>query len=59
MPAGKAGREVRVKLACLSLPCLFPPTLQYWGDWGAFKILRGADECGIEDQISGAQRARL
>jgi len=25
---------------------------QYWGDWGAFKILRGADECGIEDQIS-------
>jgi cathepsin B len=24
---------------------------EYWGDWGSFKILRGSDECGIEDQL--------
>jgi len=23
-----------------------------WGDNGYFKILRGVDECGIEDEIS-------
>ncbi len=24
-----------------------------WGDGGTFKILRGSDECGIEDDVSG------
>jgi len=24
-----------------------------WGDNGFFKILRGSDECGIEDDVSG------
>lgn len=24
---------------------------QYWGDNGTFKILRGSDECGIEDSV--------
>ena len=23
----------------------------YWGDFGSFKIVRGKDECGIEDDI--------
>ena len=24
-----------------------------WGDKGTFKILRGVDECGIEDEVVG------
>lgn len=27
----------------------------YWGDKGQFKILRGSDECGIEDQVVAGQ----
>ena len=26
-----------------------------WGDKGTFKILRGADECGIEDDACAAK----
>ena len=26
-----------------------------WGDHGTFKILRGADECGIEDEVVGVR----
>jgi len=26
---------------------------EQWGDGGFFKILRGHDECGIEDDVTG------
>lgn len=26
----------------------------YWGEDGFFRILRGSNECGVEDQVTGS-----